>query len=71
MVEIMQCTCRNEYQDTVYGKGNRVHNYAMKPKSWRCTVCGQVQQGSKKKEDTKDLKKEVRKGKSAKSKGRK
>jgi len=37
---ILPCTCEHEYQDTVYGKGMRVHNFGVTDKIWRCTVCG-------------------------------
>jgi hypothetical protein len=41
--KIIQCTCKNESQDAMYGKGNRLFNHC-KPKvageKWyRCTVC--------------------------------
>lgn len=41
---IISCSCVNEYQDKVYGKGLRVHNPRAKTKSqtqqtFRCTVC--------------------------------
>ena len=35
--EIMQCSCKNEYQDKEYGKGNRVFNPTTK--GHRCTNC--------------------------------
>lgn len=38
MTTIKTCKCKHEYQDKVYGKGNRVHNPG--PKSITCTVCG-------------------------------
>jgi len=36
--KIMQCSCKNPYQDKLYGYSIRLHN----PKSggFRCTVCG-------------------------------
>lgn len=42
---IKKCTCKHEYQDAKYGKGQRVHNSMHKGKSTgdskqRCTVCG-------------------------------
>lgn len=40
---ILPCTCKNEYQDKEYGKGNRVHNPCKKNTSARCTVCGKEQ----------------------------
>ncbi len=36
---IKSCTCKNEYQDTKYGKGMRVAN-TKKDGNVRCTVCG-------------------------------
>jgi hypothetical protein len=35
---IEKCTCVNEYQDKVYGKGMRAKN--SKNNGFRCTVCG-------------------------------
>ncbi len=52
MIELLQCSCPNTYQDNVYGKGYRVHNYAKKSDSWRCSVCGLVRRGSTKKVQT-------------------
>lgn len=43
MIEIFQCSCKNEFQDKTYGKGNRVMNpmgKADKISGYRCTVCG-------------------------------
>lgn len=42
--KVMHCTCKHEFQDQTYGKGNRVHN-PIKGKTTtdqrvRCTVCG-------------------------------
>ena len=43
---IKRCTCKNEQQDKMYGKGNRVHNLKEKvhgrAQEYRCTVCGSV-----------------------------
>lgn len=48
---IKPCTCKHDWQDAKYGKGNRVHNFAAgvnKPAgAWRCTVCGKETQASK------------------------
>lgn len=39
---IKQCTCRNEFQDSRYGKQMRVHVTAgKKGEELRCTVCHQ------------------------------
>lgn len=37
---IFPCTCKHQFQDERYGKGLRVHNYGIKDKVYRCTVCG-------------------------------
>jgi len=44
---IKYCSCKNEYQDKIYGESLRVHNECItksktQGKSWRCTVCGVV-----------------------------
>lgn len=39
---IMACSCQHPYQDSKYGVGNRLHNWAraaLKTGGWRCTVC--------------------------------
>jgi len=42
---IKKCFCKHEHQDSKYGKGMRVFNFATKAKElnggegWRCTVC--------------------------------
>jgi len=45
---IKPCTCIHEYQDSIYGKGNRLYNHApakgLKPRRYRCTVCGREQE---------------------------
>ena len=40
---IIKCACESEFQDSKYGKGNRVHNETMKG-AYRCTICGQTKQ---------------------------
>lgn len=35
-----KCTCPQEFQDKIYGKGVRVHNKTNKPSEFRCTGCG-------------------------------
>ena len=46
---IVDCQCKNAYQDALYGQGKRVANYARKGYSsnpgYRCTVCGRVHPG--------------------------
>lgn len=37
-VRILKCTCEHEFQDSLYGKGMRVHNVT-KDGSAACTVC--------------------------------
>jgi len=44
---IEPCTCENEYQDKMYGKGMRVKNTTGSGGS-RCTVCGAGGGGGKK-----------------------
>ena len=43
---IMPCSCIHPWQDTQYGVGNRVHNWAKakpsKEGGWVCTVCGKA-----------------------------
>ena len=42
MTEIIQCNCKSEFQDEIYGKGMRLANIAGKdkPSAYHCTVCG-------------------------------
>ena len=40
--EVFQCNCKSEFQDEVYGKGNRLFNpkgKGEKNDGYRCTVC--------------------------------
>ena len=37
---IMACRCPSQYQDAVYGAGNRVYNGMTG--GYRCSVCGNV-----------------------------
>lgn len=39
MSDIIKCSCKHEFQDSMYGKGNRVST-PMKNGQLRCTVCG-------------------------------
>lgn len=42
---ILECTCRHEFQDRMYGRQMRVHNRSDKPgqtNKYRCTVCGNL-----------------------------
>jgi len=47
--KIVKCNCVSEYQDGVHGNGNRLHNFAAKNGSWRCTVCGNEKAAPKEK----------------------
>jgi hypothetical protein len=39
--DIKKCDCTHEYQDSVYGKNNRVFNvFGKNNDKVRCTVCG-------------------------------
>lgn len=40
MSNVKHCSCKHEYQDTVYGKGMRLHTASNKGD--RCTVCSTV-----------------------------
>lgn len=40
---IKECQCVHPYQDSIYGKGKRVHNISQgksERKIYYCTVCG-------------------------------
>ncbi len=43
---LLKCTCKNDTQDTLYGRGFRIHNACFPkklPERWyRCTVCSGV-----------------------------
>lgn len=52
-MKIIKCSCRHEYQDSIYGQGNRAHNTFHKNNGgYRCTVCN----GEKRKSDGEDSK---------------
>ena len=36
---VLPCTCKNEFKDTTYGKGQRLHNIDAEGKQAFCTVC--------------------------------
>jgi hypothetical protein len=40
-VKVLKCSCRHDYQDSIYGVGMRVMNPAPsdKPKEYVCTIC--------------------------------
>jgi hypothetical protein len=42
---IKRCTCDNEGQDKLHGRGLRAHNETANG-NWRCTVCGNEKSGS-------------------------
>ena len=52
-ISVLPCSCKHTYQDSVYGAGKRVHNFARKSNSgnggWRCTVCKAVKAKSESK----------------------
>lgn len=37
----LACTCKHDFQDSVYGKGIRLHNVTKLGK-FRCTVCSNL-----------------------------
>lgn len=39
---VVRCNCHSDYQDSKYGKKNRVHNQCGKGDNFRCTVCGSM-----------------------------
>lgn len=41
---VKRCDCENEYQDKMYGKGNRIHNLT-KVGAYRCSICTKVKSG--------------------------
>ena len=47
---IQKCTCKNDYQDSKHGVGNRVKNPLKpatgRPQQVRCTVCLSVSTGN-------------------------
>ena len=50
--KVMKCSCKHEFQDSVYGKNMRVFNPIGKSqdRGYRCTVCGkEMLTGSSKK----------------------
>ena len=41
--KVFKCNCKSEFQDEIYGKGNRLFNPRGKGEKldgYRCTVCG-------------------------------
>lgn len=38
---LIRCSCSHEYQDILYGKGNRIAN-TMRSGQSKCTVCGTI-----------------------------
>ena len=38
--KVLVCACVNKYQDGMYGRKRRLHNFMDKDGGWRCTVCG-------------------------------
>ena len=39
---IAKCDCKHEFQDSTYGKNNRIHNQKGKVMEVCCTVCGKT-----------------------------
>ncbi len=39
---VSSCSCQHPYQDSLYGRGNRVFNMMKSPASYRCTVCSKT-----------------------------
>lgn len=37
--KIISCSCKSDFQDQQYGKGNRVHNMSPDGKKAYCTIC--------------------------------
>lgn len=46
---VIECTCRNEFQDSLYGTGRRLANKCGKESEleYRCTICGTVHKSKK------------------------
>jgi hypothetical protein len=44
-MKILKCTCKNEFQDSRYGKNMRVHTKRANG-SYSCTVCSNNKSGS-------------------------
>lgn len=36
---VKPCDCKNQFQDEVYSRGNRLHNITADSKKASCTVC--------------------------------
>lgn len=36
---VLSCTCKHDFQDKQYGKGNRLHNVSGNGGKAACTVC--------------------------------
>jgi hypothetical protein len=52
---VLPCSCSHKFQDSEYGKGQRVHNSCVK--GYRCTVCGNITgAGLQAKEEKKETK---------------
>lgn len=42
-----QCSCKHDFQDKTYGKGNRLMNECKDGKAFRCTICGKEHSANK------------------------
>lgn len=40
MTKVLKCSCPHSYQDSRYGKYQRVHNQKKDATNLTCTVCG-------------------------------
>jgi len=50
MTEVIQCTCKSEFQDELYGKNMRLMNLGNS--EYHCTVCGKAIRSSEAKRKT-------------------
>jgi predicted SprT family Zn-dependent metalloprotease len=53
---IINCTCKNSFQDERHGFGKRVGNPMKKTNAYRCTSCGKEVNVTAAKEEKKDKK---------------
>lgn len=50
---IFPCKCQHDFQDSEYGKGNRLFNPTTK--GWRCTICTAPRGDESKKKKEKEV----------------
>lgn len=65
-VTITSCTCTHDFQDSIFGPGQRVHNIGKEGRPI-CTVCGKKKEATKK---TSDMAADEKSGKKKKGKAR-